>query len=123
MDHGSGSEHRELSERRRKKVKAEVLEFLEWNFNHQEHIPFYEKLALTGRETPLLTRPELSVEGHEVWQMYCFTTSNESLLANMDIFDRRVGLPLGWEFEECVQVISVMQNHWYELRKAKSKDD
>jgi hypothetical protein len=91
---------------------------LEWSFQHSEHIPFYEKMSLAGRPTPLDDRPELDTESGELWQVYCMT-SGEHILSDLDVYARRIGLPDGWEFEECLVLVSNMTKLRYDLEAQK----
>lgn len=89
-----------------------------WN---GESIPFLQKLEEGGRETALSNMPELDEDGQDLWKMYCFI--GEDVLAGVDIYDKRIGLPEDWEFEECVILVSRMKNKALELQKQKREDD
>jgi hypothetical protein len=88
---------------------------MKWNYQHSEHIPFYEKMSLAGRPTPLDDRPSLDVESAELWQVYCFTGGDGNILANVDIYASRIGLPADWEFEECLMLVADLAKKRHEL--------
>lgn len=96
-----------------------MLSYLEWNFAHAEHIPFFEKMREAGRNTPLDDRPELDVDSSELWQLYCFTGGDGNILANVNIYADRIGLPVDWEFEECLILVSDLARKRRDLENTK----
>lgn len=120
MDHGTGAGRRELPEGNGKKVSADLLEYLEWVFWNGEHLPFLQKLRDQGRETALDQLPELDEDGQALWQMYCFT--GEDILMSVDVYEKRIGIPTDWEFEECVLLISDLKKRALELQRLKRGD-
>lgn len=84
------------------------------------HSGFLEKLQSMGKPSALDNQPELSEDGKVLWEAYCFVGDNA--LADMDLYDRRIGLPDDWEFREVVLLVSAMQTENRKLKKA-TKDD
>jgi hypothetical protein len=46
-------------------------------------------------------------------------TSGEHILSDLDVYARRIGLPDGWEFEECLVLVSNMTKLRYDLEAQK----
>ena len=88
--------------------------------HHGGSIPFFEKQRANGRATALDDMPVLTQDQQELWEMYCFTGTD--ILLSLDVYDRKIGLPVNWEFRDCVLLVSKMQNKRAELEKAKRDD-
>lgn len=93
---------------------------VEWMFYNGESIDFLKSLQSKGRTTALDDYPELSEDGKELWEVYCFMGDN--VLVGVDLYDRRIGLPEDWEFKECVLLVAAMQAKWRELKKVSKND-
>ncbi len=87
-------------------------------FHNADHIPFLQKLRQGGRATALDSMPILDEVQSDAWRMYCFTSSD--VLPNMDVYERRVGLPDEWEFEECIHIVSILLRKRLSLEKPKN---
>jgi len=90
-------------------------------FYNGDSIPFLQKLEESGRETALSAIPKLDEDGQDLWRMYCFI--GDDVLVSLDIYERRIGLPDDWEFEECAVLISRMKGKALELQKLKREND
>ncbi len=85
------------------------------------HIKFLEKLREGGRITALDVRPVFDALSSEVWEMYCFM--GDDILSSVDLYDRRVGLPLDWEFKECILLIANLKKRSRQLTRSDKESD
>lgn len=81
---------------------------------------FLGKLQDIGRPSALDNQPELTEDGKMLWEAYCFV--GDHALVELDLYDRRIGLPEDWEFREVVLLVMAMQSETRNLRKS-TKDD
>lgn len=120
MDHDAGTGRRELQEGNAGKVKGELLEYQEWMFWNSEHLEFIDKLDAEGRLDASQRCPDLDQDGHDLWQMYCFT--GDDILMSVDVYEKRIGIPPDWEFEDCVLLIADMKRNAQKLTELKRND-
>lgn len=77
---------------------------------------FLEELQRQGRETALDSKPELTEDGQYLWEAYCLV--GENILVELDLYDRRIGIPEDWEFRDCILLLQGMRALEHKLRKA-----
>lgn len=78
---------------------------------------FFEKRREKGIKTPLDNCPVLNNLQKELWEMYQFTSDN--ILVGLDIYSKRIGLPVDWSFKESAMLVSTLLTVKMDLLKAK----
>lgn len=76
-----------------------------------------ERERSKGKKTALDSMPVLNESASELWHLYCFIGND--VLTSVDIYSRQIGLPIGFSFLECVDILSKMIKLKNELKKAK----